>query len=85
MTRTQRITTILTQELQPSHLEVIDESYKHIGHAGARPEGETHFKVIITAPALKAMSRVRAHQAIYKLLAQELQQGLHALAIEVKN
>ena len=84
MNRTKRITAILMQELHPSHLEVIDESHKHAGHAGARPEGETHFRIVITSDALKVMSRVQAHQAIYKSLAAELQQGLHALAIEIK-
>ena len=52
----------------PTHLEVIDESHKHIGHSGHRPEGETHFKVIITSSYFSEHSRVSSHQEIYKVL-----------------
>jgi BolA protein len=85
MNRSERISAILTQELHPSHLEVIDESQHHAGHAGARPEGQTHFRVVIAAESLKKLNRVQAHQAIYKSLAQELKQGLHALVIELRD
>ena len=42
----------------PDHLEVVDESYLHAGHAGARPEGETHFRVVIVAAGFEGVSRL---------------------------
>jgi BolA protein len=73
----------LSRDFAPSHLEVIDESSRHQGHAGSRPEGETHFRVRIASEKLKGQSRVAQHRAIMSALDAELKAGVHALAIEV--
>lgn len=73
----------LSDKFAPSHLEVIDESDRHRGHAGARPEGETHFRVRISSPALVGKSRIAQHRAIMETLDVEIKGGVHALAIEV--
>jgi BolA protein len=78
-----RITTKLETAFAPTLLEVIDESHLHAGHAGARPEGETHFAVRIAAMGLTDTTRVAAHRAIYAVLEQELAERVHALRIEV--
>ena len=62
---------------------MIDESSRHIGHAGSRPEGETHFRVRIASSQLNGLTRVAQHRAINEALADELKGGVHALAIEV--
>jgi BolA family transcriptional regulator, general stress-responsive regulator len=72
----------LSAKFAPSHLEVIDESSRHQGHAGSRPGGETHFRVRIASPALTG-TRVTQHRAIMDTLEAELNNGVHALAIEV--
>jgi BolA protein len=82
MTRRDRIFRTLTEALEPSRLEVIDESHLHAGHAGARPEGETHYRVRIAARRFAGASRLERHRIINGLLADELSGGLHALAIE---
>jgi BolA protein len=74
----------LSAKFAPSHLEVIDESSRHQGHAGSRPEGETHFRVRIASANLDGLSRVAQHRALNAALAEELASGVHALAIEVK-
>lgn len=84
MTMKERIETKLAAALSPAHLEVIDESRKHVGHAGAQPGGETHFKVIVAAMALDGLSRVAAHRKIYGILNAELKERVHALAIEIR-
>lgn len=71
----------LTRAFQPAALRVIDESHLHAGHAGARPEGETHFRVEITAIAFSGQSRVARHRLIYGALADELAGPVHALAL----
>jgi BolA protein len=73
----------LSLKFTPSHLEVHDESEKHRGHAGARPGGETHFRVRITSPQLDSLGRVAQHRAVMETLDAELKSGVHALAIEV--
>jgi BolA protein len=73
----------LSDKFAPTHLEVIDESGRHKGHSGARPEGETHFRVRISAADLGGKSRIEQHRAIMETLEAEIKAGVHALAIEV--
>lgn len=80
----ERITRRLTEAFAPADLKVVDESHLHKGHAGHRPEGETHFRVKITAEAFRGTTRVAAHRMINAALADEFDRGLHALAIEAK-
>lgn len=68
----------------PSHLEVIDESEQHRGHGGWREGQETHFRIRITSGVFADKSRVAAHRLIYAALQTELQNGVHALAVEIK-
>jgi BolA protein len=84
MTAAERITETLTEAFRPVRLNVVDESQLHKGHAGHRPEGETHFRVKIAADAFRGKSRVEAHRMIHRALAAEFARGLHALAIEVQ-
>ena len=71
-------------KFQPDRLEVIDESALHAGHAGARPEGESHFRVRIAAAAFAPMSRLARHRAIHAALGPELMARIHALALEIE-
>ena len=71
----------LTDALAPDELEVIDESHLHAGHAGARPEGETHFRVRIAAAAFAGQSRLERQRKVYQILASELAGVVHALAL----
>ncbi len=73
----------LLQRLQPSMLEVIDESAQHAGHVGAGAEGYgTHMRVRIASPLFEGQSRVVKHRLVYDALRDFLDSGLHALAIE---
>ncbi len=74
----------LEQVLEPTRLEVIDESAAHAGHVGANGTGAgTHFRVRIASPRLAGQRRVAQHRLVYDALRSFLDQGLHALAIEV--
>jgi len=77
------IRTKLTDAFSPSALAVIDESHLHAGHIGARPEGETHFRVEMTAAAFAADSRVDRQRKVYTILADELAGPVHALALKI--
>lgn len=80
----ERIERTLREAFRPVRLNVVDESHLHKGHAGHRPEGETHFRVRIAAAAFDGRSRVETHRLINAALAGEFARGLHALAIEVE-
>ena len=75
------ITEKLTKAFAPESLAVKDESDLHIGHAGARPEGQTHYRVYIVSDAFAGKSRVERHRMINAALAAELAGGIHALAL----
>ena len=83
MSMTDTIHAKLTQQFAPLHLEVIDESQLHHGHAGWREGGETHFRVRIATRDFDGMSRVAQHRAVMQALDDELKASVHALAIEV--
>ena len=75
--------TRLQELLQPSRLEVIDESQAHLGHAGQDGTGVgTHFRVRIDSPRFAGLPRVARHRLVYDALRDFLDGGLHALAIE---
>ena len=82
MSREIRIRNILSQAFSPQELEVVDDSARHAGHAGAAPEGETHYNVRITAAAFAGLSRLDRQRAVNKALASEFDAGLHALSIK---
>ena len=65
----QLITEKLREAFSPSELDVVDESHKHKGHAGARPEGESHFRVRIVSPAFAGLTRIERHRQINAVLA----------------
>jgi BolA family transcriptional regulator, general stress-responsive regulator len=72
----------LRDALNPTLLEVIDDSHQHAGHMGARPGGETHFTVKVVAIAFEGLNRVARQRLVYKILAEEMAGPVHALAIE---
>jgi BolA protein len=67
----------------PDHLEVVDESEQHRGHAGWRDGGETHFRVVMRSPALAGMSRIDRSRAVHAVLREELAGRVHALALDL--
>lgn len=72
------IETTLRAALALEHLDILNESHKHAG-----PGAETHFKVTAVAAQFEGMGAVKRHQHLYQLLAQPLQQGVHALALHL--
>jgi BolA family transcriptional regulator, general stress-responsive regulator len=73
----------LQELLQPTWLEVVDESMAHAGHAGSDGTGSgTHFRVRIASAAFEGLSRVARHRLVYDALRSFVEQGVHALAIE---
>jgi BolA protein len=74
----------LMERLQPTELRVIDESAAHAGHVGANESGQgTHMRVCVSTPLFSSLSRVQRHRLVYDALQDFIDQGLHALAIEV--
>jgi BolA family transcriptional regulator, general stress-responsive regulator len=74
----------LTEAFAPSHLEVVDDSNRHAGHAGAREGGESHFNVVIEATVFEGLSRVARQRLVNAALAEELAGQVHALSIKAR-
>lgn len=74
----------LQERLQPTHLDVLDESAAHAGHTGSNgTDFGTHFRVRIASPFFTNLSRVGSHRLVYDAVQDFIDQGLHALAIEI--
>ena len=90
MSTQQRIETLLQTAFSPDRLAVVNESHLHAGHHHGDSDhhgafdgtGETHFRVRIVAASFAGRSRVERHRAVNATLADELRNGVHALAIE---
>ena len=75
----------LRERLQPSRMTVIDESHQHAGHVGANESGfGTHFRVRVASPLFNGKTRVASHRLVYDAAQDFIDQGLHALAIEIE-
>jgi BolA protein len=75
----------LRETLQPTKLDVLDESAAHAGHAGANGTGfGTHFRVRIASPFFAGKTRVACHRLVYDSLQVFIDQGVHAIAIETE-
>lgn len=69
--------------LEPSHLEVVDESHQHAGHAGS-VDGANHYRVIIASPKFQGLNPVARHRLVYSHLKDLIPHPVHALAIETR-
>ena len=81
----ERIKNKVTSALQPTRLEIVDDSARHHGHAGHNPDGggETHFNVTIKSAVFAGKSRVARQRVVYDLLASELKERVHALSLKL--
>ncbi|MCD7097280.1 BolA family protein [Stenotrophomonas sp. MMGLT7] len=82
-TRVERIRQALQAAFSPVALEVVDDSHRHAGHAGAR-DGRGHFNVAIVSPAFAGMSPLARHRAVYAALGEMMQSDIHALSIHAE-
>lgn len=73
----------LSEAFQPTSLKVVDDSDKHAGHVGARPEGETHFRVRMVSDAFAGMSRLERQRAVFAVLSEEMSGPVHALQLSL--
>lgn len=78
-TQVEQIRLAMERELRPLSLEIIDDSAKHAGHAGAREGG--HFRVVIVAEVFRGRSQLERHRQVYAAVAPLMGQGVHALSI----
>lgn len=72
----------LTQAFAPIVLEIHDDSASHKGHAGHNPLGESHFSILIVSQAFQSLNQVARHREVYRVLADELKERVHALRLQ---
>jgi len=73
---------LLRERLAPQRLEVVDDSQRHAGHAGAR-EGR-HFSVLVVSERFAGLARVARHRLVYDALGPLMKRGIHALAVDAR-
>jgi len=82
--RADRIRSVLVARFAPARVEVVDDSARHAGHAGAAPGGQTHYSVLLVSDAFTGMNRVARSRAVHAALEAEFSGGLHALALTLR-
>jgi BolA protein len=78
-----RLIQTFTEHFHPTHLEVVDDSASHAGHAGAR-SGGGHYIATIISDAFAGKSAIERHRMVYALLATEMKSEIHALALTTR-
>jgi BolA family transcriptional regulator, general stress-responsive regulator len=71
----------LSEALAPSRIDLVDQSAQHAGHAGARPQGESHFQLTIVAQVFAGKSRIERQRMVYAALDELMRSDIHALSI----
>lgn len=82
--RAARLTAALTRDFAPTVLRVLDDSARHAGHAGHRPEGETHYDVLLVSAAFRGLSRIERSRTVHAALRAEFADGMHALSLTLR-
>lgn len=77
------ITAKLTEVFTPELLKIQDESFKHAGHNAAAQKGGTHFHIHMVSSHLTGLTRVQQHRWVYEVLSEEIEQGVHALRLDL--
>ncbi|UWQ97487.1 BolA family transcriptional regulator [Rhodobacteraceae bacterium M385] len=85
MTRAQKIEAALREVFAPRHLEVVDDSEAHRGHAGYQDGGESHFNVLVESEKFQGLSRIARHRAVHAAIGAELMSEIHALALTIRD
>lgn len=83
MTTAELIHSRVTALLSPMHLEIIDDSLKHVGHAGNTGGG--HYTLIISAKELNGLSKLESHRLIYSAVSDLIPEKIHALSIKIEH
>jgi len=81
--RKNRIEQTINEYLNPSYLEVIDDSNSHKGHQHAPQSGESHYIVVIVSKEFLGKNRIEKERMVYKILEKEFTTGLHALSLKL--
>jgi len=84
LSRAERIENTLRGQFSVDALSIVDDSSRHAGHAGARPEGETHYRLRLVSSAFEGLARVARQRLVYQALQAEFDSGLHALSLDLK-
>jgi BolA protein len=81
--RKKRIEKIISDNLNPIYLDIVDDSKSHQGHQQAPELGESHYNVTIISKSFSGISRLEKERIVYKLLSEEFKNGLHALSLKL--
>ena len=81
MSAENRLREKLMVALEPTRLDIVNESELHAGHRSSPGTGESHFRVLIVSAMFTGVSRVGRHRMVNDAIADELKGGIHALAL----
>ena len=78
----EKIKSAIEGGLSPHHIQLINESHKHIGHAGDNGSGQTHFKLMVVSDVFAGCSRVQRQRLVNRVITGLFEEGLHAINIK---
>lgn len=79
--RSERLRARLQQALAPASIEIVDDSHKHVGHAGAR-DGRGHFSICVVAERFRGLRPLARHRLVFDAVGDLMDTDIHALSIK---
>jgi BolA protein len=79
--RIDRLTERLKSGLEPERLEIVDDSHRHAGHAGAA-DGRGHFTVLVVSKRFAGLNTLKRHRLVYDIVGDMMTSDIHALSIQ---
>ena len=84
--RQDRIKELINKSLNPSDIEIIDNSHLHAGHGNVKEgDTETHLFIKIRSGQFRGLNKIEMHRLVYKTLEDELSNGLHAIELDLED
>jgi BolA family transcriptional regulator, general stress-responsive regulator len=80
-TRLERLSERLNQAFAPERLDVVDDSHRHAGHAGAA-DGRGHFTVLLVSSRFAGLGTLKRHRLVYEAVGDMMATDIHALSIQ---
>ncbi|MFT0786321.1 BolA family protein [Synechococcus sp. H55.10] len=82
MLTSDRLRQLLAEKLQALYVHVEDESHRHAGHGGRQQGSGGHYRVQVVSPLFAGKTPLQRHRLVYAALAEQMGQGIHALALQ---
>jgi len=83
MMNSKKIQDILQNKFSPDYIKIVDDSERHLGHAGQKESGGSHYTIILVSDSFEGKTLLERHRAVYDAVEMDRSESIHAFALKV--